>query len=88
MKIEAITFRAEADFIEAIKTHAEKLGVSVNKALREIVAPAIGFSTKKRTAAAPRNGLAKFCGCLKGVDSSELIATQKEFDKIDEDMWK
>lgn len=88
MKTGAITFRAEEDFIEAVKLYADNLGVSVNKALKEIVAPVIGFSTKKRADAVPRNDLAKFCGCLKDVDCSELIETQKEFDKIDEEMWK
>ncbi len=82
----ALTFRAESDFIDAIRAYANKAGLSVNAALKEIIAPIIGFSRKRSSV--PRNDLASFCGALKNVDCKELEATQAAFSEIDEEMWK
>jgi hypothetical protein len=82
----ALTFRAESDFIDAIRTYSEKVGLSVNAALKEIIAPAIGLS--RRRSNIPKNNLAEFCGALKDVDCSELEATQSAFSEIDAEMWK
>lgn len=49
MSTEALTFRAGSDFIDAIRAYADKLGVSVNSALREVIAPVVGFARKTRT---------------------------------------
>ncbi len=86
MAVAALTFRAENDFIEAIRAYSNKKGMSVNAALKEIIAPVIGFA--RRRATAPRNDLEKFCGILKDVDCNELEATQSAFNTIDEEMWK
>lgn len=82
----ALTFRAESDFIDAIRSYSEKAGLSVNAALKEIIAPVIGFA--RRRSNMPRNNLASFCGALKDVDCSELETTQAAFSEIDEEMWK
>ena len=87
MDTAAITFRAEPDFIKALRAHAAKCGLSVNRALRDIVAPAIGFA-KPHNASAPRNNLARFCGCLDKESCRELRDAQAAFSKIDEDLWK
>ena len=42
--MEALTFRAEPEFVSALKDYADRLGISVNTALREIVALVIAFS--------------------------------------------
>ena len=86
MAIAALTFRAESDFIEAIRAYSDDKGMSVNAALKEIIAPVIGFV--RRRATAPRNNLARFCGALKDVDCKELEESQKAFSTIDEEMWK
>ena len=86
MAISALTFRAESDFIEAIRAYSDDKGMSVNAVLKEIIAPVIGFV--RRRVAEPRNDLEKFCGMLKDVDCNELEATQSAFNTIDEDMWK
>ena len=86
MAIAALTFRAESDFIDAIRAYSDKKGVSVNAALKEIIAPIIGFA--RRRATEPRNDLGKFCGALKDVDCKELEESQKAFSTIDEEMWK
>ena len=86
MAIAALTFRAESDFIEAIRAYSDDKGMSVNAALKEIIAPVIGFV--RRRVAEPRNDLGKFCGILKDVNCNELEATQSAFNTIDEEMWK
>ena len=87
MTVGALTFRAEPDFIEAVRAYAEKMGMSVNSALKEIIAPVIGFA-RSRKATAPRNDLSRFCGVLKDVDCTELEAAQSSFSPVDEEMWK
>jgi len=86
--MEALTFRAEPDFIMALRNYADRLGISVNAALREIVAPVIGFSKRLRTSKRPRNNLSRFRGTLTKDDLAPIIAAQGDFSKIDKDMWK
>ena len=86
--MEALTFRAEPEFISALKGYADGLGISVNAALREIVAPVIGFSKRLRTSRRPRNSLSRFRGTLTKDDLAPIIAAQSDFSRIDEDMWK
>ena len=82
----ALTFRAESELIDAIRTYSKRAGLSVNAALKEIIAPVVGFSRRHSTA--PRNNLASFCGALKDVDCTELEATQAAFSEIEPEMWK
>ena len=86
--MEALTFRAEPEFIMALKGYADKRGISVNAALKEIVAPVIGFSKRLRSSRRPRNNLARFRGTLTKDDLSPIVAAQDDFSKIDEGMWK
>ncbi|MBR4612739.1 MAG: hypothetical protein IKO40_08485 [Kiritimatiellae bacterium] len=86
--MEALTFRAEPEFIKALKDYADRLGISVNAALREIVAPVIGVSKRLHTSRRPKNNLARFRGTLTKEDLAPIIAAQGDFSKIDEDMWK
>ena len=86
--MEALTFRAEPEFISALRSYADGLGISVNAALREIVAPVIGFSKRLRTARRSRNSLARFRWTLTKEDIAPIIAAQADFSRIDEDMWK
>ena len=86
--MEALTFRAEPEFITALRNYADRLGISVNAALKEIVAPVIGFSRRLRTSKRPRNNLSRFRGTLTKDDLAPIIAAQGDFSKIDKDMWK
>lgn len=88
MQTAALTFRAEPRFVDALKAYADGLGVSVNNAMKDIIAPVIGLGKKFRTSASPRNDLARFCGCLKDIDCGNLEKTIAEAEKIDEEMWK
>ncbi len=87
MEVAALTFRAERDFIEAIRAYSDEKGLSVNAALKEIIAPVVGF-VRRHSTPLPRNDLSRFCGVLKNVDCTELEESQKAFSKIDEEMWK
>lgn len=82
MQTAALTFRAEPRFVDALKAYADGLGVSVNNAMKDIIAPVIGLGKKFRTSDTPRNDLARFCGCLKGVDCRNLEKTLAETEKI------
>ena len=84
----ALTFRAEPEFVMALKAYADRLGISVNAALKEIVAPVIGFSKRLRTSRHPKNNLVRFRGTLTKDDLAPIVAAQGDFSKIDEDMWK
>ena len=86
--MEALTFRAEPEFVSALRSYADGLGISVNAALREIVAPVIGFSKRVRTVRRPRNSLSRFRGTLTDEDLAPIIAVQADFSRIDEEMWK
>ena len=86
--MEALTFRAEPEFVSALRSYADGLGISVNAALREIVAPVIGFSKRVRTVPRPRNSLSRFRGTLTDEDLAPIIAVQADFSRIDEEMWK
>ena len=86
--MEALTFRAEPEFVSALKNYADRLGISVNAALREIVAPVIGFSKRLRTSRRPRNSRARFIVRRTNDDLAPVIAVRSDFSKIDEDMWK
>lgn len=88
MQTAALTFRAEPRFIDALKAYADELGVSVNNAMKEIIAPVIGLGKKLRTSDAPRNDLAKFCGCLKDIDCKNLEEALADSRKIDKELWQ
>ena len=88
MQTVALTFRAEPRFIDALKDYADGLGVSVNNAMKDIIAPVIGLGKKLRTADAPRNDLAKFCGCLKDVDCGNIESAVADSRRIDREMWR
>ena len=79
MQMAAMTFRAEPDFFVALRAYADGLGVSVNTAIRDVVAPVIGVAKRMHTGAVPRNDLKRFCGVLKDVDCSELERVQEDF---------
>lgn len=88
MQTSAMTFRAEPDFFAALKAYADKLGVSMNSAMKDIIAPVVGIGKTRHVADRPLNDLGRFCGCLKDVDCCNLEAALADASKIDEEMWK
>ena len=53
----ALTFRVKSVFIDAIQSCLEKTGLSVNAALKEIIASAIGLNHRRSNVS--RNNLAE-----------------------------
>ena len=80
--MEALTFRAEPEFVAALRNYADGLGISVN------AAPVIGFPKRLRTSRRPRNSLSRFRGTLTKDDLAPIMDAQADFSRIDEDMWK
>ena len=86
--MEAITFRAEPEFMAALRDYAERAGLSVNAALKEIVAPVIGVSKQFRAPKRPRNNLSRFSGTLTAEDVKPLLEALKDTSTIEEELWK
>ncbi len=80
MTVEAMTFRAEPEFMSALRTYANQVGLSVNSTIKKIVAPVIGVAETSHD-----NGLSQFCGCLpKGVANEMLeFVAKADFSKVD-----
>ena len=86
MTTSALTFRAEPEFLAALKAYADGLGVSVNSAIKEILAPAIGVF--RRTRVEP--SFMKFAGCIEKDEADSMIEFNRAapFSKVDEEAWK
>ena len=80
MTVEAMTFRAEPEFMAALRLYAKSIGLSVNSAIKEIVAPVIGVTEISRD-----NGLSQFCGCLPKDVANEMLefVDKADFSKVD-----
>ena len=86
MTTAALTFRAEPEFLAALKTYADGLGVCVNSAIKEILAQVIGVFRRTRT----EPSFMKFAGCLGKAEADRMLEFNRSatFSKIDEEMWK
>ena len=82
-----MTIHADDNFAEAVRRYAERLGKSVNQALKEAIAPIVGFSQDGNVVERP-NPWRDLYGCIPREESvaiREAIAAQRV---IDEEMWK
>ena len=79
-----ITIHAEDHIAVAVREYANRIGKSVNVAVKDLLAGALGLAKQPRI----RHDLSEFCGILKKGESDEIRANMKCFDRIDKDMWK
>ena len=79
-----ITIHAEDHLAEAVRIHAERLGKSVNLAVKELLSSALGLCKPPKR----RNDFSEFCGVLKKADADEMRNNLKVFDSIDRELWK
>ena len=82
-----MTIHADDNFAEAVRRYAERLGKSVNQAIKEAIAPIIGFSQNGNAVQRP-NPWRDLYGCVPKEETEmirEAIAAQHT---IDEEMWK
>lgn len=79
-----ITIHAEDYIAVAVREYANRIGKSVNLAVKDLLAGALGLAKQPRI----RHDLSEFCGILKKDEADEIRASMKCFDRIDKDMWK
>ena len=79
-----ITIHAEDHIAVAVREYANRIGKSVNVAVKDLLAGALGLAKQPRI----RHDLSDFCGILKKGEADEIRANMKCFDRIDKDMWK
>ena len=79
-----ITIHAEDYIAVAVREYANRIGKSVNLAVKDLLAGALGLAKQPKI----RHDLSEFCGILKKGEADEIRTKMKCFDRIDKDMWK
>ena len=79
------TIHAEDDLAEAIRNGAAEAGVSINRFIKDAVGTAVGLFKRKERPLPDFMFLGK---PLSKEAADELRAVQKDFEVIDEEMWK
>ena len=80
----AITIHAEDYLALAIKEYAARAGQSVNSAVKELVAGALGLVKPPRK----RYDFSEYCGILKKGDAEAIRKNMEIFERIDEEVWR
>ena len=73
-----------ADVAEALDAERQRRGLSLNRTAVSLMREALGLTQGER----PDNGLGRFAGTWSEDQFREFDATQAQFNKIDEDIWK
>ena len=79
-----ITIHAEDYIAVAVREYANRIGKSVNLAVKDLLVGALGLAKPPKI----KHDLSEFCGILKKGEADEIRANMKCFDRIDRDMWK
>ena len=79
-----ITIHAEDNLAAAVRLYAEQLGKSMNFAVKELLASALGLAKAPRR----RHDFSEFCGILQKGEADEIRANMKACDTIDAELWK
>ncbi len=79
-----ITIHAEDHLAEAVRAYADRLGKSMNFAVKELLSSALGLVKPAKR----RHDFSEFCGILKKSDADEIRRNLKVFDKVDAELWK
>ena len=79
-----ITIHAEDYIAVAVREYANRIGKSVNLAVKDLLAGAFGLGKPPKT----RHELSEFGGILEKGEADEIRANMKCFNRIDKDMWK
>lgn len=79
-----ITVHAEDYIAVAVREYANRIGKSVNLAVKDLLVGALGLAKPPKTC----HDLSEFCGILKKGEADEIRANMKCCDRIDKDMWK
>lgn len=79
-----ITIHAEDALAAAVRLYADRLGKSVNFAVKELLSSALGLAKAPRR----RHDFSEFCGVLKKGDADEIRAKMKALDRVDAELWR
>jgi len=80
-----ITIHAEDYLAAAVRDYAMKMDKSVNVAVKELLASALHLvrPTRRR-----EPSFMKCCGVLDSKAADELRSAQRDFSRVDAEMWK
>ena len=81
-----MTIHVEDTFAEALRAYARSVGTSVNKVVKELLAPILGVA--EGGVSDNDNPYMKFCGVIPKEETRRLGKSLAEQRKIDEEMWK
>ena len=81
-----MTIHVDDIFAEALRSRARDMGVSVNKAVKEMLSPMLGLA--KAEVPESDNPFMKFCGILPKGEGARLRASVAAQRTIDKEMWE
>ena len=81
-----MTIHVDDIFAKALRSYAKSIGTSVNKAVREILAPHLGLAEDAISEA--DNPFMKFCGVLEKGEATRLNKSIADQRTIDQEMWE
>ena len=81
-----MTIHVDDIFATALRSYAKSIGTSVNKAVREILAPHLGLAEDAISEA--DNPFMKFCGILEKGEATRLNKSIADQRTIDQEMWE
>ena len=81
-----MTIHVDDIFAKALRSYAKSIGTSVNKAVREILAPHLGLAEDAISEA--DNPFMKFCGILEKGEATRLNKSIADQRTIDQEMWE
>lgn len=79
-----ITIHAEEHITCAVRDYANRIGKSVNFAVKDLLSGALGLTKPPKI----RHDLSAFCGILKKGEADKIHANMECFNRVDKDMWK
>lgn len=85
----SLTLHSMDDLLaEALRNHAQALGLSLNTAAKRLLASALGVGAASKEKREP--GFMKFAGSLSTKDADEMctFVNTADFSHVDEDAWK
>ena len=81
-----MTIHVDDIFAEALRSRARDMGISVNKAVKEMLSPMLGLA--KAEVPESDNPFMKFCGILPQGEGARLRASVAAQRTIDKEMWE
>ena len=81
-----MTIHVDDIFAEALRSRARDMGISVNKAVKEMLSPMLGLA--KAEMPESDNPFMKFCGILPKGEGARLRASVAAQRTIDKEMWE